>query len=167
VASFATGAVSLHTSGSWDLPITRRALSTTNEIDDLEVLPLPQVDPDNPRTVLGGSSLFVPVGAPNRELAFDLMLALTEDAVAVRLAAEEGRLPARTRVFGDELFASTPDLQAFVEQLDSAIVMPLIAYPEVAAAFRDALEDILAQRSTPEEAMDRVQRHAERWLEGR
>jgi ABC-type glycerol-3-phosphate transport system substrate-binding protein len=163
VAAFATGDVALHASGSWDLPITRRALQSEYQVEEIAVLPLPQVS-TTPRTVLGGSSLFVPTGAPERELAFELMLALTEDDVALRLAQEEGRLPAKTRVLEHELFASTPDLAAFVEQLEYAEVMPLIAYPEVAGAFRDSLEDVLRQRVTPEEAMREVQAFADDWL---
>lgn len=154
-------------SGSWDLPITRRALQAEYEVEDVAVLPVPQADADAPRTVLGGSSLFVPRGAEHRELAFELMLALTEDEVALRLAEEEGRLPARSRVLEHELFSSTPDLTAFVQQLEHAEVMPLIAFPEVAGAFRDSLEDMLTLRTTPEEAMAQVQAFAEDWLADR
>ena len=166
IAQFATGEVALHASGSWDLPITRRALQEEMEVRDVQVLPLPQSDPSAPRTVLGGSSLFVPVGAPNPDLAFELMLALTEDTVALQLAAQEGRLPARTRVYEAELFTTSADLAAFVALLDTAEVMPLIAYPEVATAFRDGLEDMLALRASAAEAMEQVQRQAERWGAG-
>lgn len=167
IASFSTGETALHVSGSWDLPTTRRAGQATDALVDVAVLPLPHDDPSTPRTVLGGSSLFVPVDAAHPELAFELMLALTADDVAVRLAAEEGRLPARQRVYDDPLFTSSPDLAAFVDQLPSAKVMPLIAYPEVAAAFRDGFESALAQRRSPLEAMTEVQAFAERWAERR
>jgi multiple sugar transport system substrate-binding protein len=163
IASFTTGETAMHVSGSWDLPTTRRAAQADTAVSDVTILPLPQRDPSQPRTVLGGSSLFVPVDAEQPDLAFEFMLALTADEVAVRLAAEEGRLPARARVYDDPLFASSPDLAAFVAQLPSAEVMPLIAYPEVAAAFRDGLESALAQRRGPEEAMSEVQAFAERW----
>jgi multiple sugar transport system substrate-binding protein len=166
VASFATGQVSFHTSGSWDLPITRQAMQADVEVEDVRVLPLPQADPSVPRTVLGGSSLFVPVDAAQRELAFAFAMALTEDEVALRLAFEEGRLPARARVYDDPAFASSPDLAAFVDQLPTAEVMPLIAFPEVAAAFRDALESVLGLRVPPDEAMASLQRFAEQQLEG-
>jgi multiple sugar transport system substrate-binding protein len=167
IASFTTGQTAMHVSGSWDLPTTRRAAQASVAVADVAILPLPQRDPDAPRTVLGGSSLFVPVDAEHPELAFEFMLALTADEVAVRLAAEEGRLPARERVYDDPLFTSSPDLAAFVAQLPSAEVMPLIAYPEVAAAFRDGLESALAQRRSPDEAMAEVQAFAERWVDQR
>lgn len=165
VAAFAEGGVAMHASGSWDLPITRRAMQADFDVDNIGVLPMPQVDPSHPRTVLGGSSLFVPRDASNAQLAFELALALTQDDVALRLAAEEGRLPARREVFGNELFRSSEDLAAFVEQLPNAEVMPLIAYPEIAAAFRDGLADLLAERTTPAAALGQVQAYADRWLE--
>jgi multiple sugar transport system substrate-binding protein len=160
VQSFASGTVAMHATGSWDLPVISRATG-----DDLEVavVPLPQVDPDDPHTVLGGSSLFVPVGSPHAELAFDLMLRLTDDPIALRLAVEEGRLPARHRVFDEPVFAEDPLVAAFVEQLPTADVMPLIAYPEVADAFREALEDLVSGRVAPAEAMARLQAYGERW----
>lgn len=164
VAAFATGTVALHASGSWDLPITRRALQAEYEVDQIDVLPMPQAAAGEVRTVLGGSSLFVPLGAANRELGFELMLALTADDVALQLTQQEGRLPARVRVLDHELFTSTPDLAAFVDQLANAEVMRLIAYPEVSAAFRDSLEDVLTQRITPEDAMREVQGFADNWL---
>jgi multiple sugar transport system substrate-binding protein len=164
VESFSDGTTAMHTSGSWDLPITRRAVGAELAVDDLLVLPLPQADPAAPRTVLGGSSLFVPKDAPHRELAFEFMLALTEDEVALRLAAEEGRLPARARVLDAPLFDVSEDLAAFKEQLDTAEVMPLIAYPEVSSAFREALEDSLSGRDTVAAALARTQRFADAWV---
>lgn len=106
--------------------------------------------------------MFVPVGAEHPELAFELMLALTEDDVAVDLAVEEGRLPARREAYEDPVFSSTPDLAAFVEELETAEVMPLIAYPDVAAAFSDALQAILSLRTDADEAMADMQSFAER-----
>lgn len=167
ISSFATGESALHASGSWDLPTTRRALQADSFVAEVSVMPLPQADPDEPQTVLGGSSLFVPRGADEPDLAFELMLALTEPEVGRELAAEEGRLPARADAYDDALFRATPDLEAFVEQLPTARVMPLIAYPEVAAAFRDGLEAALSQRRSPAEAMASVQEFADRWVQQR
>jgi multiple sugar transport system substrate-binding protein len=164
IESFADGSTAMHASGSWDLPIAQRAVQAELALEDIRILPLPQTDPDRPRTVLGGSSLFIPPDAPHRDAAFELMLALTQDDVALELAVEEGRLPARQRVYAEPIFASSPDLAAFVELLPTAEVMPLVAYPPVAAAFREALEDALAQREPVAEALAGAQRYAERWL---
>lgn len=167
IAAFSSGETALHVSGSWDLPITRRALEGEDPVGDIVVLPLPQADPADPRTVLGGSSLYVPLGAEQRDLAFEFMLALTQEEVGLDLATEEGRLPARASVYDAPVFSSSEDLEAFVHQLPDAEVMPLIAYPEVAAAFRDGLEAALARRRTPEQAMAEVQAFADRWAEDR
>jgi multiple sugar transport system substrate-binding protein len=163
VQLFAKGRVAMHAGGSWDLPTMARA---DVDADDVEVLPLPRGDGDT-ATVLGGSSLFVPRGAEEPELAFELAVRLTGDEVALRLAEEEGRLPARARVFEDELFHRSPDLETFVDQLPEADVMPLIAFPQVAEAFREALEHVLAGRRDVAEAMGEVQRYAEEWSERR
>ena len=164
VASFAAGRSALHASGSWDLPVTQRARQPEIALEDVAVLPLPQRDPTAPRTVLGGSSLFLPRDGAHQQLAFDLALALTEREVGLALAEQEGRLPARVDAYDAPMFATSPDLGAFVAQLEHAQVMPLIAFPEVAIAFRDGLDAALSGRATPAEAMARVQATAERWL---
>jgi multiple sugar transport system substrate-binding protein len=161
VQLFAQGQVAVHSGGSWDLPLLAREDVGPEEV---EVLPLPQGDGDT-GTVLGGSSLFVPVEAEHPDLAFELALRLTEDRIALRLAREEGRLPARTQLFDDEFFTSSPDIEAFVQQLPDADVMPLIAFPEVSEAFREAIENTLAGRQDAQQAMEEVQRFAESWLE--
>lgn len=167
VASFADGRSALHASGSWDLPLPRPALVQDRAVAQVQVLPIPQADPDRPRTVLGGSSLFLPVGGAHRELAFALTLALTEREVGLALVAEEGRLPARRDAYDDPRFDAQPELDAFVAQLDHATVMPLTAFPEVSTAFRDGLEALLSLRRTPAEAMADVQAVADRWRERR
>jgi ABC-type glycerol-3-phosphate transport system substrate-binding protein len=162
VQAFASGQVAAHATGSWDLKVVAR--NATRHVE-LEVLPLPQVDPRRPVTVLGGSSLFVPEGADQPDLAFELALRLIEDEVALRLAEEEGRLPARHRVFDAPLFADDPLLSSFVEQLPNARVMPLIAYPEVAQAFTEALTAVLAGGEPAAETMAGLQRFADAWLD--
>ncbi|MEX2504727.1 MAG: extracellular solute-binding protein [Egicoccus sp.] len=162
VQAFASGQVAAHATGSWDIQVVAR--NATRDVE-LEVLPLPQADPDRPLTVLGGSSLFVPEGAEQGDLAFDLALRLIDDEVALRLAEEEGRLPARTRVFDAPLFTDDPLLSSFVAQLPNARVMPLIAFPEVAQAFTEALTSVLAGGEPVDETMAGLQRFAEGWLD--
>ncbi|MFP4148659.1 MAG: extracellular solute-binding protein [Nitriliruptoraceae bacterium] len=163
VGSFADGRAALLASGSWDLPGTDRATSPTDGPVEVHVLPLPQLDPDRPRTVLGGSSLFLPVGARNPELAFELARHLTSREVGVALVGAEGRLPARRDAYTHPDLPDTPQLRAVIAELEHARVMPLIAYPEVATAFRDGLEAALSLRASPREAMAEVQRVADRW----
>jgi multiple sugar transport system substrate-binding protein len=159
VQSLTEGAVAMHASGSWDLPVTRRARGT-HVGEEVLVLPLPRGDGDT-GTVLGGSSLFVPHGAEQRELAFDFALALTERAPGLRLAEEEGRLPARFDLYDEPAFDEAPDLEAFVDELPDASVMPLIAFPELANSFSAALERVLKGQQDAADAMRQLQDLAE------
>lgn len=156
IGMFAQGEAAMHATGSWDLTFRDRAAAVA--VEHVAVVRLPQADPGRPRTVLGGSSLFLPVGTPNRELAFDLALSLTRDEVALRLASEEGRLPARRRLLDDARFGEDQLLAAVVAELDHAQVMPLIAYPQAQAAFAEGLEDVISGRSPAAEALASVQR---------
>lgn len=158
IGAFAQGEVAMHATGSWDLTFRDRAAAVA--VDQLAVVRLPQADPARPRTVLGGSSLFVPVDTPHRQLAFDLALRLTDDEVALRLATEEGRLPARSELLDDERLVQDPLLAAVIAELDHARVMPLIAYPEAQAAFAEGVEDVLSGRSSAAETLAAVQRTA-------
>lgn len=153
------GSVAMHASGSWDLPVKRGARVAEGS-DDLVVLPLPRGG-DAPGTVLGGSSLFVPRGASERDLAFAFALALTEREPGLRLAEEEGRLPARVELYDDPSFDRSPEMVAFVDALPDASVMPLIAFPELAGSFGAALERVLKGQQTAEDAMGELQRLAE------
>lgn len=161
VQSFSQGSVALHASGSWDLTVTSRSSSAV-AAEDLEVLPLPRSGGDgvDAGTVLGGSSLFVPTGSEQRELAFAFMQALTTDEVAGQLALTEGRLPAARAVYDDPGFSQDPRIADFVAQLDDADVMPLIAYPGLDAAFTEALEAVL-KGADAGEVMAAVQSRAE------
>jgi multiple sugar transport system substrate-binding protein len=159
VQALTEGSVAVHASGSWDLPVTRRARGTQVG-EDVLVLPMPRGDVDA-GTVLGGSSLFVPRGAEQRELAFAFALALTERAPGLRLAEEEGRLPARLDLYDDPAFGAAPDLEAFVDELPRASVMPLIAFPELAGSFSAALERVLKGQQDAADAMQQLQDLAE------
>lgn len=154
-ALFQAGAAGLHASGTWDVA----SLEAQAPDWEYSVQLLPQASPDA-GTVVGGSSLFVPVGSPNRELAFEFMLHLTSDRYALEMARSEGRVPARRRVLEDPFFDS-PVYRTVVEALPTASQMRLIAFPEAADAFSTAVFDILAGRMPADEAMAEAQRRAE------
>jgi multiple sugar transport system substrate-binding protein len=159
VEGLSQGHVAMHASGSWDLAVTQRARGAA--VSDVRVLPLPRGEGDT-GTVLGGSSLFVPRGAEHADLAFDFAQALTAADVGIELAREEGRLPARLDAYGDATFSDGAGMAAFVEELPEADVMPLIAYPDLAAAFSGALERVLKGQQTAADAMAELQGLAER-----
>lgn len=139
VALFASGTVAIHASGSWDLVTLRRSLPGTN----FRAALMPRGPAGAvPGSALGGSSMWVPQKAEHRELAFAFMTHLISDANALRLAKEEGRLPARPRVFEDPFFADR-DLQVFLEQLRTAQPPKLGAFDDPSEEFTTALEDVL------------------------
>ena len=80
-------------------------------------------------------------GAEHRELAFEFMTHLISDTNALRLAKEEGRLPARPRVFDDPFFAD-PDLQVILEQLRTAHPPKLGAFDQPSEQFSNAIESV-------------------------
>jgi len=148
VALFASGAVAVHASGSWDLATLRRVVPGTQYRAAL--MPLGPSGPQGgvtgvpgiaPGSAMGGSSMWVPQKAEHRQLAFEFMTHLISDDNALRLAKEEGRLPARPRVFEDPFFADR-DLQVFLQQLRTARPPKLGAFDEPSEQFTTALEDV-------------------------
>ena len=138
VALFASGAVAMYASGSWDLATLRRIVPDGH----FRAALMPR-GPQGaaPGSAMGGSSMWVPRGSEHRDLAFEFMTHLISDETALRLAEEEGRLPARTRVFADPYFAD-PDQQIFLEQLQTAHPPKLGAFDQPSNAFTAALDQI-------------------------
>lgn len=154
---FQAGRTALHLSGIWDVVASGEEEAGVGTV----MLPLPRGARGNTRgTVLGGSSLYVPRGSPNRELAFEFMLHLASDRYALRLAEEEGRLPTRPRTF-EAFVAQRPVFATALEQLRLAAVMRLIAFPEAQAAFDKAVEDIFTGRVDAAVALARAQQAAQ------
>jgi len=149
VALFASGAVAIHASGSWDLVTLRHVVPGTH----WRVALMPKgtsAAPGGPGvaqgggagSALGGSSMWVPQKSEHRELAFEFMTHLINDDNALRLAREEGRLPVRPRVFEDPFF-DDPDLQIFLAQLRNAHPPKLGAFEQPSQQFSSAIEDVL------------------------
>lgn len=154
---FRAGRTALHLSGMWALARPGQEVAGVGTV----VLPLPQGVRGTTRgTVLGGSSLYVPRGSRNRELAFEFMLHLASDRYALWLAENEGRLPTRPRTF-EAFVVQRPIFATALEQLQWAAVMRLIAFPEAQAAFDRAVEDIFTGRVDAGEALARAQQAAQ------
>ncbi|MDQ3931812.1 MAG: extracellular solute-binding protein, partial [Actinomycetota bacterium] len=157
-ALFEGGRAALHLSGTWDAVALAQKQSGSFPV----MLPLPRgTRGTTSGSVLGGSSLYVPRGSLNRELAFEFMLHLTSDRYALRLAEEQGRLPTRPATF-EAFVAESPIFRPAFEQLRSAAVMRLIAFPDAQAAFSEAVEDIFAGRVEAAVALARAQQAAQR-----
>ncbi len=159
---FNGGDVGLIATGSWDLvSASQRARADDLDAPNAVALPMP-VGPlaGGPGSALGGSSLFVPVGSMHRALAFDLALALIEDDIALAMAQQEGRLPARRRVY-DAPFFDDPTMQVLRAHLEFASPMRLIAFPDASFAFSQALERILVRGESVVAVLQAAQDKAE------
>lgn len=157
LAHFRAGLAVTHASGSWDLAkLDSEELGTT-----YGAALLPQGTTGRTRgSVTGGSSLFIPEGARNRELAFELARVITADAHALRLAKEERRLPVRPRVYADPFF-DDPILDVVLEQLETAHPLLIEAFPEAAAAWDAAISEVLRNGADPLATLRAAQAKAE------
>lgn len=154
---FQTGIASMLPTGTWDVV----ALGRDPPDWDYDVVPIPRgPDATRPATVIGGSSLFVPEGSTQRELAFEFMLHITREEYALRYAREHGRMPALRDTLDHSLFED-PTYVAAVRSLEHAGQMKLIAFPDAQEAFSNALTDIMTGRSDPATALAQAQEQAE------
>lgn len=140
-ALFRSGSAAMHASGSWDVA----ALAREHAPVPYGVAVMPKGAGGSTGTAMGGSSFFVPRGSRRRELAFDFMLRVIDDRRALRLAQEEGRLPARLGVY-DEPYFQNDVMRTFLTQLRTAHPFRLESFPEANKAFHSALDDILEGR---------------------
>ncbi len=152
-ALFESGATSMYTSGAWDVLKLRR----TQPGVDYRAMPMPRgMTGTTEGSAMGGSSLFVPKGSKNRELAFEFMTHLISDSYALRLAREQGRLPVRPRVYGDPFF-DDPVLRVVLEQLRTARPERVDSFPEARQILATALDQILRADHDPAETLRQAQ----------
>lgn len=157
LALFRSGSAAIHASGSWDLAkLDKEVLGATY---GAALMPRGTTGTTQ-GTVTGGSSMFVPRGAANRELAFELMRTVISDEHAVRLAREEGRLPVRPRVYSDPFF-DDPALEVVLEQLETAHPLLIEAWPEAASAWDAAFNEVLRDGADPAAALATAQARAQ------
>ncbi len=150
---FESGATSMYTSGAWDILKLRR-----NRPDvDYRAMPMPKgMTGTTEGSAMGGSSLFVPKGSKNRELAFEFMTHLVSDRYALRLAREQGRLPVRSRVYSDPFF-DDPVLRVVLEQLRTARPERVDSYPEARSVLATAVDQILRVDQDPAATLAQAQ----------
>lgn len=155
-ALFREGTTAMYASGSWDLV---KVLEDRPE-RKVGVALMPRgLTGTTEGTVMGGSSLWIPVGAKHRELAFEFMTLLSSDRYAIRFAEKEGRLPVRPRLFGDSHFQQD-QLKVFVEQLETAHPPIMGALSEASKAFSDALGQVFRQQADAPTALQQAQARA-------
>ena len=156
LALFRSGSAAALASGSWDLAIVKKDVAGAKYRSTL----MPTGVAGNNATVMGGSSMFVPTGSHQKDLAFEFMAHLVSDTYALRLAKEEGRLPVRPRVYDDPYF-DTPDLKAVIDQLPSASPFKLSAFPAAHDVFADAVDRVLRGGSDAAAVMAEAQERAQ------
>ncbi len=157
LALFRSGSAAIHASGSWDLAKLDKEVLGTSYGAAL----MPQGSTGKTQgTVTGGSSLFVPKGAQNRELAFELAQTIISDKHALRLAKEERRLPVRPRVYSDPFF-DDPILDVVLKQLETAHPLLIEAFPEAAGAWDAAFNDVMRNGADPAQTLKVAQAKAE------
>ena len=155
-AVFESGAASMYTSGAWDLLNLRR----TRPDVEYKAMPMPTgVAGTTEGSAMGGSSLFVPKGSKQRELAFEFMVHLTSDRYALRLAREQGRLPVRSRVYQDPFFGD-PVLRVVLEQLGSARPELVDSFPDAGKLLADAIDHSVRQQADPAAELRKAQAQA-------
>ncbi len=134
---FTAGKVAMIYTGPWDFATIRK-----NAPDlDFGVTRFPAgMDGQARGSVQGGGGLFVPLGAPNRALAFEWMKWAVSERYAMRLARELGRYPVRRALYADPFFKQDPAVRTFVAALPGARPYKLDAYPQANQAFMDAVK---------------------------
>lgn len=134
---FTAGKVAMIYTGPWDFEAIRK-----NAPDlDFGVTRFPAGTDGVVRgSVQGGGGLFVPLGAPNRALAFEFMKWTVSERYAMRLAKELGRYPVKRALYDDPHFQRDPAVRTFVAALPGAKPYKLDAYPQANQAFMDAVK---------------------------
>lgn len=152
-ALFSSGETAMHASGTWDTAALDEIAPDRGYVTTI----VPGgIDGDTQGSALGGSSLFVGRDSAHRELAFQFMLALTADDVALALAAQEGRMPPRPDVLA-RTDLPAPVLETLQAQLVTASPQLSVAFPGPQEAFSQAVDDILGGRASAAEALGAAQ----------
>jgi ABC-type glycerol-3-phosphate transport system substrate-binding protein len=155
-ALFESGETSMYTSGFWDIAKLRHSQPGV----DFRAAPMPRgMTGTTDGSAMGGSSLFVPKGSPNRKLAFEFMTHLTSDRYALRLAQEQGRLPVRSRVYAAPFF-DDPAMRVVVDQLRSARPERIDSFPDAGKVLANAIDSILRQQADVEPTLREAERQA-------
>jgi len=156
-ALFESGATSMYTSGSWDIAKLRKSQPGV----DYRAAPMPTgMTGATEGSAVGGSSLFVPKGSSQRKVAFEFMTHLISDRYALRLAQEQGRLPVRSRVYGDRFFQD-PILQVVVDQLRTARPERIDSFPDAGKLLAVAIDQVLREQRDAEATLQEAQAKAE------
>ncbi|WP_149182128.1 ABC transporter substrate-binding protein [Streptomyces sp. TRM49041] len=124
-----------------------------------DVAPLPGLN-ESAVGVLGGSNLAINENSPNKASATDLLAYLTSEKVQRRMLTEGGLAPVRADVYEDpSLVRRFPYLPTLRDSVLAAQPRPKSTqYEQVSSVIQAVVHDTLAQRETPEDAVERLTR---------
>lgn len=163
---FARGTFAMYITGPWNIGEFRRRLPAELQ-DKWSTAPLP--GPTGPGVSLaGGSSLVIFNSSPHQDRAWALIRYLSRPEVQVRFYQLTGDLPARQEAWNDPLLADDREARAFREQLVRAVPTPMVPeWEEVTTKVMDQTEVAVRGGTTPERALQALDREVNRLLERR
>lgn len=106
---------------------------------------------------LGVESILMSSQAHDKTAAFAVMSALTNDAAAITRAKVARQVVANPAAYADAAVARDPALHVFLAQLEQTVPTPKVpAMRTVWTPYENALGEVLAGRSTPSAALEKV-----------
>lgn len=130
--AFIEGSVAMMLSGPWDLA----SLADLAPDMDFGIAVPPHLEGVEPRTIVAGTAMGIPVGANHSDLAWELMQRLTDLEIQVAATQEAGMLMPR------QSWADDPRVQELPGVSDFARIVPFAVPFDIEAASR-GLSDIM------------------------
>nr|WP_298153507.1 sugar ABC transporter substrate-binding protein [uncultured Pseudoxanthomonas sp.] len=163
---FGKGYYSFYISGPWNIAKFKERLPTAQQ-DDWMTMPLP--GPAGPGASLAnGTSFVVFKDSPNKAAAWKLIAWLSSPPVQAEFHALTGDLPPRRSPWLMPALADDPYAKAFREQLERAVSTPKVPeWERIATEMRLVGEQVANGRMTVDQAVEELDRRADRILEKR
>ena len=128
---------------------------------DFGLAPLPKIDeaggkPMRPWITVEG--VYIAAPSKNKDAAYEFLQYLTDVPAGKVLAIEGRQTPANKGVYADPKVASDPVLNAFRQQVDTAVPMPNL--PEMTMVWSPAttaMNTVVKKTATPKQALDTAQ----------
>ena len=163
---FGKGYYSFYISGPWNIAKFKERLPAAQQ-DDWMTMPLP--GPAGPGASLAnGTSFVVFKDSPNKAAAWKLIAWLSSPPVQAEFHALTGDLPPRRSPWLMPALADDPYAKAFREQLERAVSTPKVPeWERIATEMRLVGEQVANGRMTVDQAVEELDRRADRILEKR
>lgn len=165
---FARGTFAMYITGPWNLGEFQRRLPAELQ-DAWATAPLPGPEPGVPGVSLaGGSSLVIFKDSPHADAAWRLVEFLSRPQQQTRFYELTGDLPAHKTAWEMTGIAADPRARAFRTQLDHVVSTPkLPEWEQIATRVYERGETAVRGASTPQEALEALDRDVARMLEKR